>query len=208
MRPSLLEACTIPVHVVAGDPDNLKVTVPADLARVEAVLGRSTLRRAPGSATTRIRSGRTRRLALGGIVIPAAPRLHGHSDGDVVLHAICDALLGGAGLGDLGRLFPAGPATPAGIASTTMLDEVRERVEREGWRVTALDVTIIAARPRLGAYLDAMREAIAAHLGLGIPAVSVKASSGNLDGPEGAGRVDQRPRRGDAGAWVDDHPPP
>ena len=75
-------------------------------------------------------------LALGGIVIEAAPRLHGHSDGDVALHAVCDALLGAAGLGDLGRLFPAGPATPAGIDSATLLAEVRRRVEAAGWRVT------------------------------------------------------------------------
>jgi 2-C-methyl-D-erythritol 4-phosphate cytidylyltransferase/2-C-methyl-D-erythritol 2,4-cyclodiphosphate synthase len=184
---SLLEACTIPVHVVAGDPDNLKVTLPADLARVEAVLaGRAPARTGIGHDSHTFGPGSG--LALGGIVIPAAPRLHGHSDGDVVLHAICDALLGAAGLGDLGRVFPAGPQTPAGIASTTMLDEVRARVEREGWRVAALDVTIIAARPRLGRYLDSMREAIAARLGLGITAVSVKASSGNLDGSDGAGR--------------------
>lgn len=184
---ALLEACTIPVHVVPGDPDNLKVTLPADLARVGAVLAGPTAGRigighdshpfGPGSG-----------LALGGIVIAAAPRLHGHSDGDVALHAICDALLGAAGLGDLGRIFPAGLETPAGIASGTLLGEVRRRLEADGWRATSVDVTIVAARPRLGAHLDEMRAVIADLLDLGPRAVNVKASTGNLDGPDGAGR--------------------
>ncbi len=185
---SLLEACTIPVHVVAGDPDNLKVTLPVDLARVEAVLaGRIPARTGIGHDSHPFGPGSG--LALGGIVIAAAPRLHGHSDGDVVLHAICDALLGAAGLGDLGRVFPAGPETPAGIASTAMLDEVRARVEQAGWRVTGLDVTIVGARPRLGAYLglDAGSHRRLAWTSA-IEAVSVKASTGNLDGPEGGGR--------------------
>jgi 2-C-methyl-D-erythritol 2,4-cyclodiphosphate synthase len=127
-------------------------------------------------------------LALGGIEIAGAPRLHGHSDGDVALHAICDALLGAAGLGDLGRVFPAGPATPAGIASTELLAEVVRRVADAGHRPASLDVTIVAARPRLGAHLDAMRDAIAGTLGIAPVAVNVKASTGNLDGMEGAGR--------------------
>jgi 2C-methyl-D-erythritol 2,4-cyclodiphosphate synthase/2-C-methyl-D-erythritol 4-phosphate cytidylyltransferase len=184
---SLLEACTIPVHVVPGDPDNLKVTLPADLARVGAAL--------VGPAHGRIGIGHDSHpfgpgsgLALGGIVIAAAPRLHGHSDGDVALHAICDALLGAAGLGDLGRMFPAGPETPTGIASATMIREVRRRLEAGGWRPTSVDVTIIAARPRLGAHLDEMRSVIAALLELEPGAVNVKASTGNLDGSDGAGR--------------------
>ncbi len=107
---------------------------------------------------------------------------------------ICDALLGAAGLGDLGRLFPAGPSTPAGIDSAALLAEVRRRVEAAGWSVAGVDVTIVAARPRLGAHLDAMRAAIAALLGLPVDAVNVKASTGNLDGSEGAGRTDQRAR--------------
>ena len=131
---------------------------------------------------------RVRLLALGGIVIADAPRLHGHSDGDVALHAICDALLGAAGLGDLGRLFPAGPATPKDIASTTLLTEVTRRVEAAGWQVTGVDVTIVAARPRLGSHLDAMRDATAGFLGLDATRVNVKASTGNLDGSDGAGR--------------------
>ena len=127
-------------------------------------------------------------LALGGIVIEGAPRLHGHSDGDVALHAVADALLGAAGLGDLGRLFPPGPETPRDIASRDMLGEVIRRLGAAGWRPVALDLTITGARPRLAGRLDAMREAIAAALGVEVASVSVKASSGNLDGSDGAGR--------------------
>ena len=93
-------------------------------------------------------------LALGGIAIAGAPRLHGHSDGDVALHAVADALLGAAGLGDLGRLFPADPSTPRGIASGELLAEVVARLAAAGWRPASIDLTIVAARPRLGAHLD------------------------------------------------------
>lgn len=127
-------------------------------------------------------------LRLGGIEIAGAPRLHGHSDGDVALHALADALLGGAGLGDLGRLFPADSRTPEGIASANMLHDVVARLAARGWRVAAADLTIVGARPRLGSRLDEMRSAIATILGLDATAVSVKASTGNLSGDPGAGR--------------------
>lgn len=185
---SVLEACTIPVHVVDGDPGNVKVTLPADLARVRSVVADHGLVRT-GIGHDSHPFGPGLGLALGGIVIAAAPRLHGHSDGDVALHAVCDALLGAAGLGDLGRLFPAGPTTPAGIDSASLLAEVRRRVESAGWSVVGVDVTIVAARPRLSAHLEAMRCAIAERLGLTVDAVNVKASTGNLDGSEGAGRT-------------------
>jgi 2-C-methyl-D-erythritol 2,4-cyclodiphosphate synthase len=127
-------------------------------------------------------------LRLGGVEVTGAPALAGHSDGDVLLHAVADALLGAAALGDLGRLFPADARTPRGIDSRLLLGEVRRRLEADGWRASTLDATVVGARPRLGAYLDAMRDSIAALLDIERDAVSVKASSGNLDGPEGAGR--------------------
>jgi 2-C-methyl-D-erythritol 2,4-cyclodiphosphate synthase len=127
-------------------------------------------------------------LVLGGIEIAGGYRLHGHSDGDVALHAVADALLGAAGLGDLGRLFPAGPETPSGISSGELLGEVVRRLGDAGWRVSSVDLTIVGARPRLAGRLDPMRDAIAAILGLAGDVVSVKASSGNLAGMEGAGR--------------------
>ena len=184
---ALLEACGIAVHVVEGDPGNVKVTLPGDLRRVTAALtGPRMVRTGIGHDSHPF--GPEMGLRLGGVEIGGAPRLAGHSDGDVVLHALADALLGATGQGDLGRLFPSDARTERGIASTLLLEDVRRRIETAGWRPAAVDLTIIAARPRLGAHLDPIREAIAALLGVGPGAVNIKASSGNLDGSEGAGR--------------------
>ena len=128
-------------------------------------------------------------LRLGGVEIAGAPRLHGHSDGDVVLHAVADALLGAAGLGDLGRLAPADDRTPRGIASSELLRSAVAQLARAGWQPAGVDVVIVAARPRLGGYLDAIRDGVAALLGIRPERVSTKASTGNLQGPEGEGRA-------------------
>jgi 2-C-methyl-D-erythritol 4-phosphate cytidylyltransferase/2-C-methyl-D-erythritol 2,4-cyclodiphosphate synthase len=185
---ALLEACRIPVHVVPGDPANLKVTVPADLERAASLLIPDPVRRT-GIGRDLHPFGPGEPLRLGGIEIAGAPRLYGHSDGDVALHAIADALLGAASLGDLGRLFPAGPETPAGIESSALLTAVVKRLQDAGWRPASVDLTIVGARPRFGDLLDAMRSAIAAAIGLPAEAVSVKASTGNLEGAEGGGRA-------------------
>jgi 2-C-methyl-D-erythritol 4-phosphate cytidylyltransferase/2-C-methyl-D-erythritol 2,4-cyclodiphosphate synthase len=183
---ALLEACTIPVHAIPGEPANLKVTLPDDLRRVEQALAPAVARAGFGHDSHPFGPGSP--LRLGGVEIAGAPRLHGHSDGDVALHAIADALLGAAGLGDLGRLFPADARTPRGIASGDLLREVVVRLASAGLRPASVDVTIIGARPRLGARLDAMRAAIASLLGIEEGTVNVKASTGNLAGDEGAGR--------------------
>ena len=187
----LLEACTITVHAVPGDPMNFKVTVPGDLERAAAILAPERA----GSRSARVGFGSDRHpfgpgepLILGGLPIEGMARLHGHSDGDVALHAVADALLGAAGLGDLGRQFPAGPETPAGLSSVMMLGAVVERVRAAGYRPASLDLTIVAARPRLAGRLEPMGRAIAAAAGLAPEQVNVKASSGNLEGWEGAGR--------------------
>jgi 2-C-methyl-D-erythritol 4-phosphate cytidylyltransferase/2-C-methyl-D-erythritol 2,4-cyclodiphosphate synthase len=191
---ALLEACRISVHAVPGESTNLKVTLPEDLPRVEAALvARGDL--APTASAARVGFGDDGHsfgpgapLTLGGMVFEGAPRLHGHSDGDVALHAVCDALLGAAGLGDLGRLFPAGPATTAGMASTEMLAACLERVVAAGYTPVAIDLTVVGARPRLAGRLDAMAGTIAGLLGIAADRVNVKASTGNLAGFEGAGR--------------------
>jgi 2-C-methyl-D-erythritol 4-phosphate cytidylyltransferase/2-C-methyl-D-erythritol 2,4-cyclodiphosphate synthase len=184
---ALLEACSIPVHVVPGDPGNLKVTLPGDLRLASAALTRGRATRT-GIGHDGHPFGPGTPLLLGGVAIAGAPRLAGHSDGDVVLHALADALLGGTGQGDLGRLFPADARTPRGIDSTGLLDEVRRRVEAAGWRPAAVDLTIIAARPHLAAHLEPIRDRIAGLLGLERDSVNVKASTGNLAGSDGAGR--------------------
>jgi 2-C-methyl-D-erythritol 4-phosphate cytidylyltransferase / 2-C-methyl-D-erythritol 2,4-cyclodiphosphate synthase len=184
---ALCESCTIEVHVVPGEPSNLKVTLPADLARAEAYFASPTAPRI-GLGHDSHPFGPGSPLALGGIDVPGAPRLHGHSDGDVALHALADALLGAAGLGDLGRIFPAGPATPRGIASRELVADVIDRVAAAGYRPASADLLIVAARPRLSGHLASMRDAIAALLRLPVEAVNVKASTGNLSGDEGAGR--------------------
>ena len=203
---ALLEACSMAVHVVPGEAMNLKVTYPDDLARVAAHLpgGRpeaapfpsSTAPGSPALPDVRVGMGEDAHpfgpeapLALGGVTFADAPRLHGHSDGDAALHAVADALLGATGLGDLGRVFPAGPETPRGIASAAMLAAVTARVRAAGWAPSSVDLTIAASRPRLAARLDEMAAAIAGILDIPAERVAVKASTGNLLGPEGAGRA-------------------
>ena len=186
---ALLEACTITVHAISGDPGNVKVTLPSDLSRVEHALGGDLARSRVGFGYDTHPFGPDRPLALGGVAFPDAPRLFGHSDGDVVLHAVADALLGASGQGDLGRLFPADARTPKGVASRELLTAVVERVTGAGFVPRSIDVTIVGARPRLGLRLDEIRGAIAGLVGIPEDAVAVKASTGNLSGPEGAGRA-------------------
>jgi 2-C-methyl-D-erythritol 2,4-cyclodiphosphate synthase len=158
-------------------PDDTSVGAVREPARLRVGFGHDSHPFGPGSG-----------LRLGGVVIEGAPQLYGHSDGDVALHAVADALLGAAGLGDLGRQFPADASTPKGISSGLMLGEVTARLAANGFRPASIDIVIIGARPRLGSRLDAMRAAIAGLLGIAESAVNVKASSGNLAGDEGAGR--------------------
>jgi len=197
---ALLEACKLPVHAIPGDERNLKVTLPGDVTRVALLLGTDPV--ADPISTDRSDAGRVRvgfgsdshpfgpgmGLALGGLLIDGAPRLHGHSDGDVLLHAIAGALLGAAGLGDLGRMFPAGPETPSGVASSHLVEEVLRGIRSSGFAVQTIDCTIVGARPRLAARLPAISARVADLLAIDRSAVNVKASTGNLDGMEGAGR--------------------
>ncbi len=207
---SLLEACRIAVHAIGGEATNIKVTVPHDLERAQALLDHGLVPRRAASHSTRAGvvavperpalSGRVglgtdshpfgpgEPLVLGGLRFERVPRLAGHSDGDVVLHAVADALLGAAGLGDLGGLFPADARTPAGIDSGVLLRAVAEKVRGAGWRPMNVDVTVVAARPKLAQSLRSMAASVGGILGLEPTAVNVKASSGNLTGPEGSGR--------------------
>lgn len=116
-------------------------------------------------------------IRLGGVDVPAPHALLAHSDGDVLLHALCDALLGAAGLGDIGEHFPDTDPAWAGADSRALLKEVDQRVRQHGWRVVNLDVTLIAQTPRVGDYKSAIRASIAEVLNLELGAVNVKATT-------------------------------
>ncbi len=118
-----------------------------------------------------------RELALGGVIIPHSHGLDGHSDGDALIHAIIDACLGAANLGDIGTHFPSGDPRYAGIRSSKLLSETARILERMDWRVEYIDATILAERPRLRPYIADMRAALAEALGIGIESVSLKATT-------------------------------
>ncbi|CAL1240222.1 2-C-methyl-D-erythritol 2,4-cyclodiphosphate synthase [Candidatus Methylocalor cossyra] len=127
------------------------------------------------------------RLVLGGVAIDHDRSLAAHSDGDVALHALCDALLGAAGLGDIGRHFPDTDPRLKGIDSRVLLRRVHAELARLGYRVGNVDLTIVAQRPRLAPYIEQMRAAIAADLGLEPGAVNIKATTTEGMGFEGRG---------------------
>ena len=128
-------------------------------------------------------------LRLGGVDIDEAPRLDGHSDGDVLIHAVIDALLGAAGEGDIGRHFPPGEPALRDIDSRELLKRVQRLVVASGYHVINVDVTVIAERPRLSPHLDRMRECIALTLGLNQSRVNVKATTNEGLGELGAGEA-------------------
>lgn len=127
-----------------------------------------------------------RPLMLGGVELEYERGLHGHSDGDCLVHAVCDALLGAAALGDLGRYFPSRDPRFEGAASLTFLDEVARLVGARGFVVANVDSTVIAQAPPLAPHLEAMRTSLARCLQLALEQVSVKAKS--TDGLGALGR--------------------
>ena len=128
-----------------------------------------------------------RELIIGGVCIPAELGLLGHSDADVLLHAVTDALLGAAALGDIGRHFPDTDARFRGADSRHLLRETRAMVEHAGWRIVNVDSTVIAQRPRLAPHIPGMVANMAADLGLASDAVNVKAKTNERLGFEGRG---------------------
>jgi 2-C-methyl-D-erythritol 2,4-cyclodiphosphate synthase len=130
-----------------------------------------------------------RRLVLGGVEVPHVTGLLGHSDADVLLHAITDALLGAAGLGDIGRHFPDTDARFRGADSVVLLAEAARRVRAEGWQIGNVDSTVIAQAPKLAPHIPAMCERIATVLGLAPGQVNVKAKTAEKLGPVGEGRA-------------------
>jgi len=128
-----------------------------------------------------------RKLLIGGVEIPFERGLLGHSDADVLLHAITDALLGAAGLGDIGRHFPDTDDRFKGADSVLLLTEAALRVREQGFRIANVDSTVIAQAPKLAAHIDAMRQRIAQALDLAPGQVNVKAKTAEKLGPVGQG---------------------
>ena len=123
------------------------------------------------------RFGVPRPLVLGGVTVPHDRGLAAHSDGDVLVHALCDALLGAAGLGDIGRHFPDSSAEFAGIDSRVLLRRVVAQLAESGLRPGNADVTAVAQQPRLGPHIEAMRTTLASDLGVDVARVNVKATT-------------------------------
>jgi 2-C-methyl-D-erythritol 2,4-cyclodiphosphate synthase len=128
-----------------------------------------------------------RKLVIGGVEIPFDRGLAGHSDADVLLHAICDALIGAAGLGDIGTHFPDTDARYKGIDSRELLREVARLLDSNAFRIVNIDSTIIAQAPKMAPHIARMRENIAADLGLGVHSVNVKAKTAERLGSLGRG---------------------
>ena len=118
-----------------------------------------------------------RKLILGGVDIPWERGLLGHSDADVLTHAVMDALLGAAALGDIGKAFPDSDPALEGVDSLLLLDQVMEMLREKGWQVVNVDATVVAQRPKLSPHIPQMRANLAAHMGVALDRVNVKATT-------------------------------
>ena len=177
---SLLERIGCPVAVVTGSEDNLKITVWEDMAMAEALLVAKEGKTPPprighGYDAHRLVPGRA--LILGGVLIPHPTGLLGHSDADALTHALCDALLGALGLGDIGRHFPDTDPRYAGIDSLRLLAQVVELATARGWAVGNADLTVVAQRPKLAPFLAEMRARLAAVCQVAPEAINLKATT-------------------------------
>ncbi len=182
----LVERMGVPVHVVEGEMTNLKITEPDDLALAERWLAAPKVPRVgTGFDVHRLAAGDG--VVLGGITIPCGLRLVGHSDADVALHALTDALLGTLGIGDIGTLFPPSEERWRGADSALFLVEAGRRVGAAGGAIAHLDLTVLAERPRIGPHREAVRARIAEILELDAARVSVKATTTEKLGFTGRG---------------------
>ena len=193
----LVERLGLPVHVVEGDPRNIKITTAEDLAAARAAALQTSTGRLEGDGFShrliRIGNGYDlhqlvpgRPLILAGVKIPFELGLSGHSDADIVCHAVTDAVLGAANAGDIGRLFPDTDPKWKGADSIALLKGAMELVRHAGYRVSNVDVTVIAQKPKLLPYLDQMRSNLAGALGVDVSAVSVKGKTN--EGVDSMGR--------------------
>lgn len=178
---SLLEALGYPVTVVEGEETNIKITRPEDLRLAEAILMQrnhletSAIRVGQGYDVHALVSGRP--LVLGGIVIPHRLGLQGHSDADVLTHALCDAILGAIGGGDIGRHFPDTDPRYKGISSLLLLERVVAMAESESFELVNGDLTVIAQQPKLTPFFPSMQKKLAAICRLAPSALNLKATT-------------------------------
>jgi len=186
---ALVERAGYPVTVVEGDERNFKITTRDDLVMAEQLM-------APSVSTPPFRIGHgydlhrlvpDRPLILGGVTIPFERGLLGHSDADVVCHAVTDAILGAAGAGDIGRLFPDTDPRWKGADSLDLLRQAAERLRDMRVTVVNVDVTVIAQRPKLSPHVEAMRQRLSSVLGCGVDEVSVKGKTNEGVDSMGAG---------------------
>ena len=182
---SLLERLGEPVRYVAGHRHNIKLTTPEDLQMAENLLsgGIPAVRVGQGYDVHRFSDGR--RLILCGVEVPCDQGLLGHSDADVALHALMDAMLGAAALGDIGQHFPDNDPAYSGISSMILLEKTRDLLESRGYALMNADITIVAQRPKLAPFIPDMRKKTADALRLPVECVSVKATTTERLGFEG-----------------------
>jgi len=184
---SVMELTGNRVHLTKGHKHNLKLTTPEDIAMAEHIVSDSTypmIRIGHGYDVHRL--VKDRNLILCGVDIPHTLGLLGHSDADVALHALMDAMLGALALGDIGHLFPDHDSQYSGISSRILLREVNDYVRSKGYSMGNCDITIAAQKPKLAPYINQMRQNIAEDLGCSPDCVSVKATTTEKLGFEGA----------------------
>ena len=178
----LVERLGLPVRLVEGDPKNIKITTPEDL--MTARHAPALMRIGNGYDLHRLVQGRP--LILAGVTIPFELGLDGHSDADIVSHAVTDAILGAAGIGDIGRMFPDTDPKWKDADSIELLKRASAVVREQAYAVGNVDVTVIAQKPKLLPYLEAMKENLAAALGVDPSAVSIKGKTN--EGVDSMGR--------------------
>ena len=181
---ALLEALGVEVRTVMGSENNIKLTTAEDVKRAEAILGACPFRVGLGEDHHLLVPGR--RLVLAGVEIPYEKGLLGHSDADVLAHAVTDALLGAAALGDVGMHFPDNDPQYEGADSMELLRRTVALLDKAGYRVGNVDATVTAQRPKLAPYVARMRQNLAQALRVEAEAVSVKATT--TEGMDAAGR--------------------
>lgn len=172
---ALVERLGERVVVTPGSYDNIKITTPADLQTASAKLGGPEVRTGIGYDVHAFAQGR--RMVLGGVEIDFDRGLAGHSDADVLVHAVADACLGATAMGDIGRHFPDTDAQYKGIRSTILLERVGEMIGREGWRVSSADAVVVCERPRIAQHAAEMARQIAGCLSIDPGRVSVKGTT-------------------------------